>query len=140
MNSGTRDTEANEAPLIRFETEMSHFRRVNDLNQNGLNLLTVYLSVLSNLGGMTLPINIIGMAIVSYIVSPAFISELTKNIFLISRYNEDVGKQSQSETYRIARKYPHYMALKENLEKKKITQQDITNIIDGMYDDRYTMN
>jgi hypothetical protein len=92
INSGTRDASKNEKPLIRFETELSNFRRVNDLNQNGLNLLTVYLSVLSNLGGMTLPINIIGMAIVSYIVNPAFISELTKNIFLISRFNEDVAK------------------------------------------------
>ena len=80
------------------------------------------------------------MAIVSYIVSPAFISELTKNIFLISRYNEDVGKQSQSDTYRIARHYPHYMALKENLDNKKITKHDISNIVEGMYNDRYTMN
>ena len=139
INSGTRDASKNEKPLIRFETELSNFRRVNDLNQNGLNLLTVYLSVLSNLGGMTLPINIIGMAIVSYIVNPAFISELTKNIFLISRFNEDVAKQASSETYRIARKYPHYVALKENLEKRKISKQDINNIVDGMYEDRYTV-
>jgi hypothetical protein len=31
------------------------------------------------------------------------------------------------------------VALKENLEKRKISKQDINNIVDGMYEDRYTV-
>lgn len=88
-----------------------------------MDYLTAYLSVLSNLGGLSLPINVLIMVIVAYIVNPEFISEVTKDIFLISKWPQSTEREKElnDEKYKIARRHDLYQKLKKNLDSHKVT-------------------
>lgn len=124
-------------PYLTFRLRIANKEKTTIATQKGQSVLAIVLAVLSLIGGLFTSISAVASMAVATLTKTAFITLVTKNLFLVKRVHpsELPNKEFEAEAAQkkiSAENYERYCKLKKQIFENKVDHDDIEQINEVM--------